>query len=45
MENAAQNARTYYNLGDWSLFAIFASDGGYNYPIVVNNSQELYPQY
>ena len=44
--NAAQNAKNYYNLGSYSLFAIFAADSssGYNYPVVANG-QELYPDY
>jgi hypothetical protein len=45
--NAAAKAQSYYGLDGYSLVGIFAANGssGYNYPVVVNNSEELYPAY
>jgi len=43
----AAKAKDYNNLAGYELVAIFAADSGsgYNYPIVVNNTQELYPSF
>ena len=44
---AAAKAQSYYGLDGYSLVGIFAADGssGYNYPVVLNNTEELYPAY
>jgi hypothetical protein len=41
----AERAKTYYNLEGYELVGIFAADSavGSNYPIVVNDGEELYP--
>jgi hypothetical protein len=43
----ADKAKSYNNLAGYELVAIFAADSssGYNYPIVVNNTEELYPNF
>ena len=45
--NAAAKAQSYYNLDGYSLVGIFAaeSSSGYNYPVVVNSTEELFPAY
>jgi hypothetical protein len=43
----ADKAKNYINLSGCELVAVFAADSGsgYNYPIVVNNTEELYPNF
>ena len=43
----ANKASEYNKLSGYSLVAVFAADSGsgYNYPLVVNNAEELYPNY
>jgi hypothetical protein len=45
IRKTAVQAQDYYQLTGYSLLGIFAADkaAGYNYPVVVNNTEELFP--